>query len=484
MPDPVARLAICSAWMLALCVGSIELSGCAAEERKAVEPSIAIVGATLVHPERDGARASTPDSTIVITGNRIDAVGRTGTIAVPAGSTIIDGRGKWVVPGLIDAHVHFFQSGNLYTRPDAADFNAWMPYAKEVERNKARLPATFKVWLASGVTTVVDVGGPFWNFDMRDSAQRTKAAPRVVVAGPLISTVDDPPLDLGDPPIIKITTADEARALVRRELARKPDYIKVWFIYRFDGDLAAQETIVKATADEAHAAGVPLAVHATQLATAKAALRAGADYLVHSVDDAPVDDEFLQLAKARRIVYCPTLFVHEGYQYALSNRWKPTPAELRLADPQILAVMGDLNRMPREAIPGRVANLMANPPPIKVPEAAMRNLRVVWDAGIPVALGTDAGNIGTLHGPSVFREMALMQEAGLTPIEVLRSATVNGAKAARREMDIGVIAPGRLADLVILDDDPLRDPGNLSHIHRVIKDGIVFDPGELMRSIQ
>jgi len=225
-------------------------------------------------------------------------------------------------------------------------------------------------------------------------------------------------------------------------------------------------------------------VHATQLATAKAALRAGADYLVHSVDDAPVDEEFLQLAKARRIVYCPTLFVHEGYQYALSNRWKPTAAELRLADPQILAVMDDLNRMPREAIPGRVASLMANPPPVRVPEAAMRNLRVVWDAGIPVAMGTDAGNIGTLHGPSVFREMALMQEAGLTPLEVLRSATVNGAKAARREMDIGVIAPGRLADLVIVDDDPLRDPGNLSHIHRVIKDGIVFDPGELMRSIQ
>ena len=471
-------------WLVAFCVGAMALSGCVAQERNAAESSIAIVGATLIHPERDAAQALAPDSTVVITGNRIAAVGSSGTIAVPVGSTIIDGRGKWVVPGLVDAHVHFFQSGNLYTRPDAADFNAWMPYAKEVARNQARLPATFKVWLASGVTTVVDIGGPFWNFDMRDAAERTQAAPRVVVAGPLISTIDDPPLDLGDPPIIKITTADEARALVRRELARRPDYIKVWFIYRFEGDLAAQEAIVKATADEAHAAGVPLAVHATQLATAKAALRAGADYLVHSVDDAPVDDEFLQLAKARHIVYCPTLFVHKGYLYALSNTWKPTAIELRLADPQILAAMDDLNRMPREAIPGRVASLMANPRPVSVPPAAMRNLRVVWDAGIPVAMGTDAGNIGTLHGPSVFREMALMQEAGLTPLEVLRSATVNGAKAARREKDLGVIAPGRLADLVIVDDDPLHDLENLSHIHRVIKDGIVFDPRELMRSIQ
>jgi imidazolonepropionase-like amidohydrolase len=470
--------------MIAFCLASIALLGCAADNRMTGEASIAIVGATVIHPERDAAQAAAPDSTIVIRGNRIVAVGPTRAISAPPGATIIDARGKWVVPGLIDAHVHFFQSGNLYTRPDAADFNAWIPYAKEVARNQARLPATFKVWLASGVTTVVDVGGPFWNFDMRDMADRTPAAPRVVVAGPLISTIDDPPLDLGDPPIIKITSPDEARALVRRELARKPDYIKVWFIYRFGGDLTAQEAIVKATADEAHAAGIPLAVHATQLATAKAALRAGADYLVHSVDDMPVDEEFLALAKARRVVYCPTLFVHEGYQYALSNRWKPTQAELRLADPQILAVMSDLERMPREMIPGRVASLMANPPPVKVPEAAMRNLRVVWDAGIPVAMGTDAGNIGTLHGPSVFREMALMQEAGLTPLEVLRSATVNGAKAARRESNIGTIAPGRLADLVIVHDDPLRDPQNLSHIYRVLKDGNVFDPDELLHSIR
>ena len=236
-----------------------------------------------------------------------------------------------------------------------------MPYAREVARNKARLAATFKVYLANGVTSVVDIGGPFWNFDMRDAAQRSPAAPRVSVAGPLISTVDDPPLDLGDPPIIKITTADEARALVRRELARQPDYIKVWFIYRNDADIAAQEIIVKAAADEAHAAGTPLAVHATQLAVAKAALRAGADYLVHSVDDAPVDDEFLRLAVARRIVL-PDAVRHRWLSIGLSNTWKPTAAELRLADPEILAAMGDLNRIPRELIPDRVLKRMASPP--------------------------------------------------------------------------------------------------------------------------
>ncbi len=303
------------------------------------------------------------------------------------------------------------------------------------------------------------------------------------VAGPLISTVDDPPLDLGDPPIIKISTAEDARVLVRRELARRPDYIKVWFIYRADAEIPAQEIIVKATADEAHAAGTPLAVHATQLVVAKAAMRAGADYLVHSVDDALVDDEFLRLAVGRRIVYCPTLFVTDGYRLALSNTWKPTAAELRLADPEILAAMGDLNRIPRELIPDRVAKLMADPPPLQPSDFAMKNLRKVWEAGIPVAMGTDAGNIGTLHGTSVFREMALMQQAGLTPLEVLRSATVNGAKAARHESDVGVIEAGRHADMVLLDADPLVDVDNLSHIHRVVKGGAVFDPDELIRSI-
>src|SRR2546422_3164058 len=147
----------------------------------------AIVGATVVHPERDLPSAIASNTTVIIAGSRIEAIGPAGSTPVPAGAARIDGKGKWVVPGLIDSHVHFFQSGNLYTRPDVADFNAWMPYAKEVERNKARLPATFKVWLASGVTGVVDIGGPFWNFEIRDAAAGSPPAPPGAVAGPLIS---------------------------------------------------------------------------------------------------------------------------------------------------------------------------------------------------------------------------------------------------------------------------------------------------------
>jgi imidazolonepropionase-like amidohydrolase len=220
------------------------------------------------------------------------------------------------------------------------------------------------------------------------------------------------------------------------------------------------------------------------LVTAKAALRAGADFLVHSVSDTLVDGEFLALAKQNHILYCPTLFVVPGYRYALSNTWQPTAAELRLADPRIVATMGDLARIPSATLPDAIVRSMAAAVPPKPSPIELKNLRTIWDAGITVVMGTDAGNIGTLHGPSVFREMALMQEAGLTPLEVLRAATVNGARAVRRDNEIGAIAAGRLADLVILDADPVAGVENLSRVYRVIKDGRVFDPDELIRSIR
>jgi imidazolonepropionase-like amidohydrolase len=446
-------------------------SAASAPQRAAEAQSIAIVGVTVIHPGQDGAAAQERDQTVVLSGDRITAVGPTAGTTPPSGARIIDGRGRWLIPGLIDSHVHFFQSGNPFTRPDAADFNDVVPYAKEVARNKARLPATFKVWLASGVTSVVDCGGPMWNFEVRDEARRTEEAPRVQVAGPLVSLVDRPALALDDPPIIKVTSADEARALVARLLERKPDFVKVWFIHMPEGDLAAEEVIVRAAGDAAHAAGVRFLVHATELDTAKAALRAGADILVHSVFEKPVDDELVSLAASRGAILLPTLWVVAGYGAVLGNKFEPTAEEKRLADPRILEAM----KAPRtdSARAGR-----------PTPPAAMESLPRLWSGGVTIALGTDAGNIGTLHGPSVFREARLMVEAGLTPAQVLRSATVNGAKVLGMEEELGDVAAGKLADLVLLDADPLVSVDNLARARLVIRAGRVYDPAELMRSIQ
>jgi imidazolonepropionase-like amidohydrolase len=445
----------------------------AAGQTPSSERSIAIVGATVIHPERELPAAVEHDRTIVIRGERIEALGPSAGTGIPADARVIDGLGKWVIPGLIDAHVHLFLSGNYYTRPDIADFTAAVPYAEEVARNKARLPYTFRTWLGSGVTSVVDVGGPMWNFEMREIARRTAQAPRVAVAGPLISTVARPTLDLGDPPIVRVETPDEARALVQRELAFAPDYIKMWFVYTGAEHLPAQEAIARAVGEAAHAGGARFAVHATELVTAKAALRAGADLLVHSVADEAVDQEFLAFAAGRGVLYCPTLFVMEGYRLALSNQWRATDAEKRLGDPAVLAAMDDLATLPPERIPAGVRRAMREGGGSGTSKTAFTNLRQVWDAGITVVMGSDAGNIGTLHGPAVFREMQMMVEAGLTPLEVLRSATSNGAAAMGMAGQIGAIAPGMLADLVVLDADPLEGIGNASRIRLVLKGGSI-----------
>jgi len=440
-------------------------------------PQLAITGASVIHP----ATGAIEEATVLIAGDRIARVAP--GLAAPAGATVLDAPGKYVVPGLIDAHVHFFQSGNLFTRPDVADFGKFMPYAREDARNRARLLQTFLVWLASGVTGVADVGGPFWNFEVRDAARKAELAPRVVVAGPLISMVDRKALDLGDPPIVKVTTPDEARALARRELERKPDFVKVWYIRERNDDLPAKEAIVRAAAEEAHAAGVRLAVHATELDTAKSALRAGADVLVHSVFDKPLDDDFLRLARERNAIYTPTLFVRLGYDLALSGRWEPTAEERALADPQILAGL-DLSKVPEEAWPSRVRDLVAKKPPPRDTTVSLSNLLAAHRAGLRIALGTDAGNIGTVHGPSVFREARMMAEAGLSPLDVLRTATVGGAQVLGRERDLGDVAEGKLADLVLLDADPRADVANLSRIHRVVLGGRVLDPRDLIAGVR
>ena len=444
----------------------------AAAPRPARAEGVAIVGATVV----DGSAAPLPDVVVLIRGDRIEAVGSRARVALPKGITIVDGRGKWVIPGLIDAHVHFFQSGSPYTRPDVVDLRTLRPYEREIALLKAALPRTFARYLMCGVTSVVDAGGPFWNFEVRDTAARAAMAPRVAVAGPLISTVDRPQLDLGDPPIIKTATPEEARALVRRELARKPDLMKVWFVFRPGDDLAAGKALVTATVDEARKGGVRTAVHATELETARAAVEAGADVLVHSVFDKPVDGAFVELLKRRGVVYIPTLFVRMGYGLVLTGAFTPTPAERRWADPDVLATFHEVKGRPE------LSSWKGRPVSAEQAQVASDNLKRLAEAGVTIAAGTDAGNIGTLHGPSIFRELRLMADAGLTPREVLASATAGGARVMGRAGELGAVAPGKLADLLILDRDPLADVSNLEAIHRVVKGGRVFTPEELARA--
>jgi imidazolonepropionase-like amidohydrolase len=434
--------------------------------------TLVIIGGTLI----DGTGApGVRDAVVVVSGDRIADVGPSSKIAVPKNTKTIDARGKWIIPGLIDAHVHFFQSGDLYTRPDVIDLRQRVPYERELAWIRKRLPYTFARYLCSGVTSVVDAGGPFANFDVRAMARRTRAAPRVVVAGPLISTVAPDDLETSDPAVIEVTNPEQAVALVRRELARKPDLIKIWFIRGPDVELDHAVKIVEAVVKASHAADVRVAVHATELETAKAAVGAGSDILVHSVSDQPVDDEFVQMVKERGVIYTTTIVVLEGYAEVLGQKINLTDIERSCGDAKVIASWADLAKIPENQLP-----LYARFPPRFTEKAVvLANLKRMHEAGAIVAAGTDAGNIGTLHGPSLHREFELMAEAGLTPMQIIVDATRNAARVFSPNPQIGTIEPGKLADLLILDADPLADIANARQINKVIKGGHVFEVGEL-----
>src|SRR5436190_16577708 len=270
---------------------------------------ISLIGATVINPA-DGKVL--PNATVVINGDRIEraSMGKQDATAL---EKQIDCAGKFILPGYIDTHIHFFQSADLFTRPDGADLNNVRPYKDEVVWIKSHLNDVFARYLRSGITSVVDVGGPFWNFEVREAANATAKAPRVAVAGPLISSVSREKLDLGDPPIVKIDTPDQAREFVRKLAEQKPDLVKIWYIVDKDHPVESFRPIVRATVEESHAHKIRVAVHATELETARAAVEEGADILVHSVIDKPVDDSFVKLLKDRHTILCPTLVVFERY---------------------------------------------------------------------------------------------------------------------------------------------------------------------------
>ena len=442
---------------------------------------IALIGGTVINPA-DGK--ITRNATVFVDNGRITNIAA--NMVMKFGGRTIDCAGKFILPGYIDTHVHFFQSGDLFTRPDGADLNSVRPYKDEVAWVKSHVDDVFVRYLRSGITSVVDVGGPFWNFEVRRAANATAKAPRVAVAGPLISSVSREKLDLGDPPIVKIDTPDQAREFVRKLAEQKPDLVKIWYIVDNDHPVDSFRPIVRATIEESHARKLRVAVHATELETARAAVEEGADVLVHSVIDKPVDDAFVKLLKDRHVILCPTLVVFERYGRTFSHQLNLTPEEKQWGNPEVIASL-DVTKIPQDKLPDRIKNALAKPDEAldrirKTYDVALPNLKKLEDAGVTIAAGTDAGNIGTIHGPALFREFQLMKEAGLTPMQILQCATANAAKLFGGETGahIGSISNGNFADLVILRSDPLRDIKNTSDIDSVVKNGVLYPAQELL----
>lgn len=424
--------------------------------------------------------------TVVINGGKIISVGPRKVKPVP-GTTIIDGTGKFLIPGFVDAHVHFFQSGGLYTRPEGLNLQKYVPYAQEVEWTHRNMESLLRRYLAAGITSLIDVGSTYNFLQQRDTFKGKTYAPAVFMSGPLITTWEPDIYKgmLNDEPFQEIKTIQEARQFVGRQLPYKPDLIKIWYIVRGtnpDSTARAYLPMIKEVINTAHNNRLRVAVHATERLTAQLAVEAGADILVHSVDDEEVDDSFVRLLKDRNVVLCPTLVVSGNYRKVYTRQYVPTREDSIYAHPVPLGSLSDLAHIPDTAYTNRFKQQAERRAAIAKQSVAYAraNLRKLMTAGVTIATGTDAGNIGTQHASSYFDELRAMQEAGLDMWDLLIASTINGAKVLAREAYTGSISAGKEADLLLLGKNPVNSIESLQSVELIINKGMPVQPDSLM----
>jgi imidazolonepropionase-like amidohydrolase len=414
-----------------------------------------------------------PAQTVVVQGEKIIQVAKyNAKTKIPDSIQVIDGTGKFIMPGMVDGHIHFFQSGGLYTRPDGLNLGKVYPYEKDQQWIKDNHNDLMRRYLACGITTVADVGGPMSNYDVRKKNSENSNSPMAWVTGPLISTYQPPNLDKKDPPIIKVNNEEEARELVRKQIPFKPDFIKIWYIVNPGQKAEATLPIVKAAIDESHKNGLKVCVHATEYETAKLAVGAGADILVHSVDDQILDDAFLQVMKQKNITYIPTAIVAKKYREVFTQQHDITTHDLIYANPFIVNQLHDLKHLKVKEIGFDYKSYSKS---IKLNDKSdtitWKNIKLVSDAGINIVAGTDAGNIGTMHASSLYTELMVMRKSGMSNAQVLRSCTYNAAVGFGKEAETGSIAPNKLANFLLLSKNPFDSLAYINEFEYVINRG-------------
>jgi imidazolonepropionase-like amidohydrolase len=391
-----------------------------------VKGKIALVGATLI----DGTgRAAILNATVIVADGRIVAAGPGGTTRVPFDTKTFDVHGKTIVPGLWDMHAHLHQL-------------EWIP-----------------VYIAAGVTSVRDMGNelPFV-LALRAAVDSGHAnGPHIHVAG----LVDgDGPNAFG---AFSANTIEEGRAIVRKYHSFGFEQMKLY-------DLLSP-AVVSAICDEAHSLGMTVTGHLPRALSVTAAVDSGMDQFAHlPVRGDPQSDstkEVIAFLKAHRTVIDPT------------ESWNEIGGHSR--DESVQTFQPVLQHLPPPFVQFRVANWGAANTDTATAHARLQRslatIRALHDAGVPIVAGTDEG----IPGFSVYREMELYVMAGFTPMDAILAATSVSAKALLLDQDVGTIEPGKHADLLVLDKNPLENISNIRTSRYVMKDGTLFENAALWR---
>ena len=389
----------------------------------------AFVGARVV----DGTGRPAEAFTLLVRDGRVVALGPAAQVTLPPGTERIDVSGRTIIPGLVNTHGHVGETKGLRAGPELYD-----------EGNVRRQLALYARY---GVTTLFSLGGdqaPGFRLRDRQRAERPAEA-RLYVAGPVIAAA----------------TPDEARTRVDEVAALKPDLIKI----RVDDNLGTTPKmtpeVYRAVIEQAHRHGLRVAAHIFYSEDAKGVLRAGADFIAHSIRDREVDDELVDLLRQRDVCVCPTLtrevstFVYESEPAFFAD-----PFFLRDAEADVLLELRDPKR--QETYRTGLGQQYK-----KALEVAKRNLKTLVDRGVRIAFGTDTGPPARFQGYFEHMELELMVEAGLTPQQVLLSATGDAARCGNVAGQVGTLEAGAWADFVVLEKNPLHDIRNTRTIESV-----------------
>lgn len=415
------------------------------------QTTLAITGARVI----DGTSVPARVETVIVRGDRIVAVGP--DVPIPSDAQVIRADGETLLPGLYDLHTHL----NSSATDEPEDFGK-----------------SLKKYLLCGVTTVNDYSvygemiAPLRNLEQTGVLIGPKVNFAIRLGTPQGHGTE---FGWGDYFTQEVSTAAEAHAAMVRVLPYKPDVIKVFTDgWRYDriADLTSMNVqTLSAIVEDAHRAGLKVFTHTVTLRGAKIAAEAGVDSLAHGVGDALVDDELITLMKQHHTGYVSTLATFE-------------PESLQSSSRRLMAVLSPEGR----AFEARHAQ---RSPSAQAAEANMRrwhflqqNIARLVAAGIPIGVGTDAGVADTYHGWSTLHEMELLVSSGMTPLQAVTAGTGVSAALVGQSADRGTIAPGKIADLLLVQGEPDKNINDIENTRAVFLGGRQMDLQALEAAVQ
>lgn len=429
---------------------ALPLAAGAQESRRPDQP-VAIVNGMLL----DGYEAEPLHRAVVVFDDgRILAAGPADEVDVPTDAVVIDAGGKTVLPGLIDAHVHVDLIGH-------GDYDRYYRFLGGTERLEDVMPIAAKQMLRAGVTSAIDLGTPFDILALRERIRAGEIpGPRLTVSGPWITRVylEGLPAEYQ----LMIDHPSQARDRTRELIERGADVIKTW--------VGLTEEDYRAVVREAHAAGRKVHAHVYHPDAITAALNAGVDVLQHagSARNPPYDDELVARIAHDSVPVVQTIS-HRIWVYPATVQFPE-----RLLDPvhrddmpaDIYAeVMDSVRQFHRLSYFHEIGRETRN---------ATIAARQFIDAGAYMGVGTDAASPLNFHTEAMAFEMRALVESGMTPIQVISAATRVNAEILGQADELGTVEPGKFADIIIVDGNPLADIGALGRVDVVVRDGAVW----------